>query len=279
MTTRTLPATPTTHGAANPRFGVVIGGALHDQQRSLVAWSAAVAAVTTLYSSFYPTMSTTQFELMLDSLPDFARAMGFEAMVSAAGYVGMTVYSLLGALLTLICAITAGARLIAGDEEAGVLELDLGAPVTRTRVFVERLVVVWVMVLVLVTVISATLLILTGAFDLDLSVANVIAASTGLAVFTGTMGTLAFAVGAATGRRAYGIGAGAAVAVTGYLFNYLSPLIDAPWMETVSPFSWYIAERPLTNGFDWGGIALLAVLAAAAAAGGWWRFRRRDLMV
>ena len=258
---------------------IVAGGVLHDQRRSLMWWSLAVAAVTTMYTSFYPTIGAAKFEVMLDAMPAFARAMGFDAMISAAGYVNMTVFSLLGAILVLTCAIGAGARMIAGDEEAGVLELDLAAPVSRTRIYGERLAVLWLTVVLLVLSITATLLTLSAILDLGLAIANVAAAGISLAVFTGTLGTLAYGVGAATGRRAHGLGAASGLAVASYLFSYIGPLIDAPWMETVSPFSWYVGEKPIVNGFDWGGLALLAGLAVVAAVLGLWRFRRRDLSV
>src|SRR5665647_2875764 len=104
-------------------------------------------------------------------------------------------------------------------------------------------------------------------------------ASTGLLVFGGALGTVAFGVGAATGRRGTGIGVASSLAVLAYLFNYLSSLVGAPWMESLSPFSWYIGNDPLINGFDGGGLALLAALAIVAGVGGWVPFRRRNLMV
>jgi ABC-2 type transport system permease protein len=261
------------------RPGTILRGAMRDHRRALVAWTAAVAAVATMYTVFYPTIGATKFEVMLDAMPGFAEMMGIDAMVSAAGYVGMTVYSLLDVLLTLVCAITLGGRLIAGDEEAGVLELDFAAPVTRLRVYLERLAVLWLTVLALVASITVMLLILSWSMDLGLAVWNLIAASTGMLAYCGTLGMLAFGVGAATGRKAFGVGAATGVAVLGFLLNYLGPLIDAQWMLDWSPFSWYVADRPWMNGFDWVGIALLGGLALAAGGFGWWGFRRRDLMV
>jgi ABC-2 type transport system permease protein len=261
------------------RKGVIAGGVLRDQRRSLIGWMLSVAAVATMYSSFYPAIGAAKFEVMLDAMPEFTRAMGFDAMISAAGYVNATVFSLLGAILVLTCAIGAGARMIAGDEEAGVLELDLAAPVSRTRIYRERLAVLWLTVVLLVLSITAVLLVLSAVLELELAIANVAAAGISLVVFTGTLGTLAFGVGAATGHRAYGLGAASGVAVLAYLFSYIGPLINASWMETVSPFSWYIANKPIMNGFDWGGLALLAALAVVAAVGGLWRFLRRDLSV
>jgi ABC-2 type transport system permease protein len=90
---------------------------------------------------------------------------------------------------------------------------------------------------------------------------------------------VAFAVGAATGRRGIALGTAAAVAVAAYLLSYLSPIAEAPWMERISPFHWYIGAEPLATGVDWPGLGLLAALAVLAAVGGAAAFDRRDLMV
>lgn len=257
----------------------VARGALRDLRRAIVAFALAVGAVAALYTVFYPTIGAAKFEVMLDAMPGVAEVMGLDAMLSAGGYVGATVYSLLDVLLVLVFGISTGARLIAGDEESGVLELDLAAPVPRARVFGERLAVLWLGVAVLVASVTTVLLLMSWGLDLGLAPANVAAASTGMLAYCGAVGTVAFGVGAATGRRALGIGAAAGLAVLAFLFNYLGPLVPAQWMVEVSPFSWYIADDPVLTGFDWDGLGMLAALAGVAALGGWWRFRRRDLMV
>lgn len=284
MTRGSTPGASTTGGSTPARPvtaipGTVARGALRDLRRSLVGWSLAVGAVAALYTVFYPTIGETKFQAMLDAMPAVAEAMGLDVIVSAAGYVGATVYTLLGCILTLVCALALGARLVAGQEEAGTLELDLAAPVSRARVYVERLGVLWLGVLALVVSISAVVLLMDAVLGLELDRANVAAIGVGLLALAGSLGTVAFAVGAATGRRATAIGVSATAAVLAYLLSYLAPLVDAPWMDTVSPFSWYAGDDPLLTGFDWPGLGLLAALAVTAAVIGLVLFGRRDLKV
>lgn len=261
------------------RWGTVAAGALRDTRRSLIGWMIAVGAVTALYVVFYPTIGASKFEVMLDAMPEFAEFMGLDVIVSAGGYVGTTVYSLLAAILTVVCAIALGGRLVAGDEEAGTLELVASAPVPRGRLYAERLAVLWLTVLALVVSISVVVLVLDVVLDLGLVLGNVLAVGTGLLAFGGALGTVAYAVGAATGRRGTALAVAGSIAVLAYVLSYLSPLVDQPWMADVSPFHWYIGARPLLTGADWGGLGLLAALSAAAAVLGWPAFRARDLMV
>ena len=116
-------------------------------------------------------------------------------------------------------------------------------------------------------------------FDLDVEVANVLAGSTGLLMLVLGFGTIGFAVGAATGRRAIGLGVAAGLAVLAFMFDAIGPTIDAAWMSAVSPFSWFLEDSPLLTGFDMQGLALLAVVPIVAAIGALLGFTRRDLMV
>ena len=64
--------------------------------------------------------------------------------------------------------------------------------------------------------------------------------------------------------------AGAGVAVLGYVLNAIANQVeDGEWLRAISPYAWAYRDAPLTNGADWGGLALLwgtsPLLAAVAA--------------
>ncbi len=113
---------------------MIVAGVLRARRRSILWWSVAVAGVGVLYALFFPMMQTMDTGAMLSSFPDsVTSALGWDALSSGAGYLHVTVYGLVGMAVLLACAIGAGARLIAGEEEAGLLELELAAPVSRAR--------------------------------------------------------------------------------------------------------------------------------------------------
>lgn len=260
--------------------GVVLTGVLRTRRRGIGWWTATIAAVTAMYTAFYPSMGGMKLDSMLDTFPPgIVSALGWDAMTSGAGYVSSTVFSLLGAILALVCAVAAGARLVAGEEEDGVLELELAAPVPRWRVYVERLVVLWVTVLALGTGVLVVLLVLGPPLDLGIVTTNLVATCGALVLFSGGFGTVAFAAGAATGRRAMAIGVASGLAVAAYLLAFLGALAEIGWMSDVSPYHWYIGARPLSEGADVAGMAKLAALAAVAAVAGALGFVRRDTAV
>jgi ABC-2 type transport system permease protein len=259
--------------------GTVLGWVMTDQRRSLLLWGLALVSIATLYISFYPLMGVEDMAAMVEQLPEaMINAFGYDDIATPAGYITSSVYGLLGPILLSIFAIATGTRLVAGQEEDGTLELELTAPIGRVRVLLERLVALWLNIVVLVGVLTVATMLLVVALDLDVELVNIAAGSLGLLLLITGFGTLGLAVGAITGRRAVGLGVAAAFAVGAYVLDAIGPTVDAAWMTTVSPYSWYLVERPLFNGFDWQGLALLATIPLIAAVAGVWGFARRDLM-
>lgn len=258
----------------------VMGGVLRDQRRSLTLWSIALAAVSAMYIAFWPSIGGDAMSDMIETMPeDLVVALGYQRIGTAAGYITSTVYGLLGPVLLLVFAVSTGARLVAGEEEDGSLELELTSPVARQRVFVERLATLWLDVLLLVVALTVAGYALVVALDIELGLTFMLAGSTGLYLLAIGFGTLALAVGAITGRRAVALGVGAALAVLAFMFNAIGPVVDAGWMTAVSPFSWFLENEPLTNGFDVPRLLLLAAVPVVSAVAGLVVFTRRDLMV
>jgi ABC-2 type transport system permease protein len=258
----------------------VLTGVVSDQRRALTIWAIAVAAVAAVYISFFPAVGGEAMQSMIDSMPEgLVDSLGYDRLGTAAGYVEATVYGLLGPILLLAFAINVGARMIAGQEEDGTLELELTAPIAHRRQYAERLAALWLDVLMLVVVLASASTILILILDLEVSFGNLVAATVGLLLLVMAFGTVAYAVGAATGRRALALGAAAGSAVVAYMLNVIGPMVDAGWMTAISPWSWYIEAGPVVNGWDIPGLVLLATLTVVAAAIGIAVFRKRDLMV
>lgn len=257
----------------------VLTGVLREQRRSLIVWGAALFAVSAFYISFYPSIgSTPAMQEMIDSMPSgVAEALGYDQIASAAGYIGATVYGLLGPILMLVFGIATGARLIAGEEEAGSLELELAHPVGRMRLVAERWLAVAIDLTLLVLPVIAAAALLITVLDLEVELGNLLAMTVGLLLFALAFASLSFAIGAATGSRALALGGTAALAVMAYLAHAIGPqLRGGDWMDKVSPFGWYLSGEPMTNGWDLGGLGLLAAVVVLAVPLALVTFTNRD---
>lgn len=257
----------------------VLRGIVRDQRRAWLFWGVAVAAVTAMYVGLYPSMGGMDLANVIENMPQaLVTALGYDRIATAPGYLTSTVYGLLGPALLLVFAIGLGTRLIAGQEEDGTIELELASPVSRRSLLLQRLAALWLGAVALVAVITATSIAFVVSLDIEVDVVPILAGGVGLLLLTAGFGTVAFALGAATGSRSVALAGAAGLAVLAYIFNAIGPLLDAGWMTAASPFAWFLEGDPLVEGFVWWRLALLAALPLAFGAVGLLRFERRDLM-
>ncbi len=263
--------------------GVLLKG-LRDVRRPFAWWSLGLAGYCVLIVCLWPTVRDNPALAKLEeSYPEELKAFfsfgGFD-ISTAQGFLGTELYSLMVPLLLVVAAIGAGARAIAGEEEQGTLDMLLANPISRIRLALEKAGSVALELLGLALVLFVTLAIATTAAGMDVSVGHLAAATTSAFLLAVAIGCLAFALGAATGRRSLAIGLSAAAGVAGYLINGLAPLVDAIHViRWLSPWYHYAAGDPLRSGLSAGHALVLAAIAVVAVSVGAAVFDRRDVGV
>jgi ABC-2 type transport system permease protein len=256
--------------------------ALFDSRRSFVGWAVAIVAVGAMYASFWPTIHNPEMAKAMAAYPKgVMEAFNYNDLTSAAGYLSGAVYGLLIPLLVTVFAISGGTRAVAGDEEAGTLDLVLAHPVGRARLALQRFAALALGILVIAALLGLAMIALSGPVDLaGVSTAEFAAVSLQLALFGITFAALAFAVGAATGRKGLALGVSAGVAVLAYLANSVLPQVESlAWARNLSPFHWYLGGGPLVNGFQPTNALLLLATAAILVGAGTYAFTHRDTAV
>jgi ABC-2 type transport system permease protein len=258
----------------------VFAKTLWDARRSLLGWTIAIAAVAAMYAAFWPTVNTPQMQQALGNYPKgVLEAFNYHDLTSAAGYLGSSVYGLLVPLLVAVFAIASGTRAVAGDEEAGTLELLVAHPISRTRLAVQRFAALVAALVGVGAVLWLGMVAVAGPAELaGVTAAEFAAATVQLVLFGACLGALAFAAGAATGHRSLALGSSAGVAVLAYLANGVFPQLEGlEWTREVSPWHWYLGGEPLTNGLQVGDALLLLAVTVVLVAAGTWAFNHRDI--
>lgn len=251
---------------------------LYDGRRGFVWWSLGIVALVLLTVALYPSIEgNAEYDELLEDYPEFVQSFIGTDLTSPAGYLYSQLFSLMVPLLLMIYVVSAGARAVAGEEEAGTLDLLLSHPVSRTRVVLEKAAAMAVQLAMLTAVLFLSIALPAPLFSLDIGAGPVAEACLASYLLALVYGAVALLVGAATGRRAPAIGVPAALAVGGYLVDGLGRSVDVlePW-RVLSPFAH--AGNPLADGVGTG-IGVLVALAAAAVAASLPLFTRRDLAV
>lgn len=272
MTTTTLNKTSR---AATP----ILALHLREGWRGLIAWSLGIAAVLGIYLPIFPSLQTPELQRLIEGLPaELATVLGFDQVATGSGYTQATFFDLLGFALAAIACISWGAASVAGSEESGSLELTLAHAVSRVRYVSESAAALVGKTLVLGAVAFLLILGINGPAELDLSPANLLAATLAWAGLSALCGAIALVVGAAFGRRSWALGAGAGAAALGYVLQAAGSTSDSfEQASAFSPFRWAFGNDPLAEGFDWAGLGLLWGVTSALVVLASWILGRRDL--
>ena len=180
-------------------------------------------------------------------------------------------------MLFIVYGVSRGSRMIAGEEEAGTLDLLLVTPQSPSRLLLEE-------VLALVTGMAilggvAFVATVTGSVAFGLEVSTVAAAVGALSVLLlgVEFGAAALVTGALTGRRGLAMGAAAGLALGMYVLFVAGMFVDdLGWWQQLSPFHQALRTGPIAprppGSLLW--VAVVPVVLIAAALPLW---QRRDI--
>lgn len=255
---------------------------LRDGWRGLVFWNLGIAALASMTVGIYPAIrDNPELHHFLENLPDAVVALMGEAdLISPAGYLNSQLFGSIVPLLLLFYAVGAGAGAIAGEEEAGTLDLLLANPVSRTRVLLEKALALLLGLAIIGAVLWGAMMATAVLVDMQIGAGRMAEVIISAVLFAFLMGALALAVGAITGSRGLGIGIAAAVGIAAYLVQSLAALVKLlePF-QRISPFYYYYEADPLRNGIDPLHAAILVVVGLILVGLALIGFNRRDLRV
>lgn len=243
-----------------------------------VVLAVAVGAILIVFSA----VAFAIYAPMADSLNAIASTFPTEILqiiggIGPGGYVVSQLFNVLGPLALLAFAVTLGTSLLAGEEEDGTLGLLMAHPLSRTEVVAAKAVTLVAMVALATALFWLGVTVSASYQQVGLDQANIAATCVHLFALSGAYGLIGLAAGAATGRPGTaGAWAGTITAVS-YLSATMLPVAGLDQWSRLSPWHYYNASDPLTQGFDLGHVTLLAAVGAIAVAVAVISFARRDL--
>jgi ABC-2 type transport system permease protein len=253
---------------------------LRDQRTAVLAWGIALAALAYLQILFFPSIEgMSQLNDLLEQMPQLAGFLGDVAsLTTIEGYITSQLLAFLPVVLAFY-AILAATSNITGEIESGTIYYLLAHPVPRWRVAVEKFAAIVLSILIICLMFAMGLWLGALTIGESISVANLFLAALQIVPITLFYGAVAFALACVLRSRGLAIGIAAGLAVGGYIFSGLAPLVPElrPYREWTL-FYLYSASKPLTGEINWGHTAILLALAAALVALGVYFFTRRDML-
>jgi ABC-2 type transport system permease protein len=252
---------------------------VRDQRRALLGWSLGVAALVLVMALVWPTVRDMHdIQKFLNSYPKALRKLfRLDAYGTGEGYLNSELFSLMVPAMFLVFSIARGARLIAGEEEDGTLDVVVCTAPSRGRVVLEQAGALVTLTVLLSVALFVASLLASWMVAMDVAIWDLVRGTVAMAAIGLEYGFLAFAIGAATGRRGLAIGVATALAVASYVLYVLGQLVHGitPY-RGLSSFSQALDRGPVGTTWPPGLVTMLAI-AAVATVVGVVRFDRRDL--
>ncbi|GAC1387392.1 MAG: hypothetical protein NVS1B7_1360 [Candidatus Saccharimonadales bacterium] len=242
-------------------FKSILTKTIYEKRWLLLFWSIGVCAMALLMTSFYHSFHAGGFEQALQSVPKQLQGLvgNLASLKTVGGYVAQEVFAQRIPLLTLIMSIILFTSLLAGDENEGTLQTLLAQPVTRRQVYLEKFIAGLVISLIVCSAAIAGVYCGLVLIHEHMSVLRLVQATIGEWLLTVLFGSIAFAVGAITGKR------GLAGALTGLvtfgsfvLTSFASSVSSITMIEKFSPFHYY--NHPATAEYGLQGSNILVMV-------------------
>jgi len=197
-----------------------------------------MALVILMVGALFPSVGDSIGKL--DLPPGVTALLGGADYGTITGWMRSEIGAVYGPLLVAYTGISVAAASMAGEEEDGILGLTLAYPVERSRLVLGKAAAVALSVGLVAFGTFVGLVVGVGGGGGGIGLSKMAALALHLAFFGWTVGALALAVAASTGRRTLASGTAAAFAVLGFLVNGFAPLAHAvEWLKYFSIFYYY----------------------------------------
>lgn len=262
-------------------FSNVFFKQMYDERRRLLMWGLSTGLVGSLMMFLWPSMrDMPDLDEFLANYPQAMRDLfNIEAITSVAGFLNAELFSFLLPGLFLIFGITRGAALVAGEEEAGKLELVLVTSIPRVRFALHKVAALTMSIVSLAVTIFLFLWVSGLVVDAGLPTGELAAGMTSVMFLGLEHGLLAMAVGLLTGSKTWATGVASAVAVGGYVLYAAGKFVAAvePF-QVASPIYHALESGPVGGGFR-PVFLLMPLVGIVALVLALPRFDRRDIGV
>lgn len=253
---------------------------LYTLRWQLFGWIAAIMFIAFFTMVLYPSFSQDGIEQIVDSVPESMRSLvgNVADFKTIPGYIGQQIFGPNLYIVSLIMSILIFVSISASEEADGRLQSLLSLPVSRTKVYFQKLLAaITVVTLISVSVIAAlwvALLIIDESADYGRIWQSIFA----FGIINVVYGLIAYVAAMVTGSKGYTILISSGYAVASLFITSLAPAVDK--LATADKFSllhYYNNPQIMTEGLNGNHLLILGTVAVVLVVVGWYGFIRRDV--
>lgn len=248
---------------------------LYQKRMMALFWLIGLAAMTALTLSVYNSFADSNLAESFKTLPKgLQKSLGdVSSFKTIGGFISQQIYELRIPLLSIILSIALLVNITAGDEQKGLLETQLTLPVGRLKLLLQKLTAALLIIAFASLGAVVGIEICLPLIHQHYGLLPIFQHALNAYVLAVDYGLVAFALGAATGRRGLALGLGSAFAFISYLIDSLAPSVSyLQSFDKLTLFHFYS-----TTTFDVKHIVLLSSAGLLMIVIGSVFFVRRDI--
>ena len=250
---------------------------LYVKRWTMFWWTLGVAALVVFTISFYPQVKTFGDTVQNTSKSSKLISVKTDSYRSITAYTDLQVISQMSTML-IILAVIMFTGLLAGEEGEGILQTLLVQPITRSRVYIEKLLAAMLVLAVAVGGVLLGIAIGLAIIHEHLNLGHVLEAGLATWLIGLVFGTFGYSLGAITGKRGIAGGIAGVLAFATVLVTTLSDSIDSlKTAEKLSPFHYFNKPGILQYGVHWHDLMVLGSMSIVFVVVGYLIFIRRDI--
>ena len=261
----------------------LFGFEIRVRRGAIIGWGLGLAAFAFIYLPFYPSVQEQFSGISFEDIALY-QALGSFNMATFEGYFASTVLQFF-AVLFAIYAVVNGTATLAGEEDAGTLELLAAMPLRRGQIVVAKALAMVVSGLFILAIASlfvmAAVAFVASQVEIEITPIEAVPAVWNSLPITICFMMISLFLGAFLPNRRIAATVGTVVVIGSYFGTNLVGLIESlEPLKPFLPFNYYSATAEIfTEGIVWSDALILLVAAAVFLLLAVLAFRRRNLTV
>lgn len=252
-----------------------------DHLRGYLVWTFGLVAMVGIQLSVYPTVRSSAAGLasFLENYPEALRQIfRMEDYTSGPGYLSTELFSMMLPLIFISIGASWGGNASAHEEERRTADILLTLPISRVKILGTKIITAILAQVLLATVLVVSLVIGIRFVDLSLGTSKIVAGAFTSVLLGILFNAVATFMGASWGKKSIALGGAIALAIAGFLFYSLAPLVDTfDRITPINPFQWTLGSSPLFRGIDFGYTVLSLLVSLGLYVASLLVFKRRDI--
>ena len=253
---------------------------LYGLRWQVLGWSLGIMFIVFVTVALYNSFTQTGFEEVVSSMPEQLRGLlgSPDNYKSVSGYLAQQIFGLKVVMFLVVMSVLLFISVSATDEESGRLQTLLTLPVTRTKVYIQKLLAVLFSIGIVNIALVAALYLGLAVIQKEADNFRVMESVVNLWLACSTIGIIGFSLAMLSGKKGLSVAVASGYALFCIIMSSLAPAVDSlKDIDKLSLLHYYNNPQIMQHGLDITHVIIIGIVFLILTLVGWIGFTRRSI--